>query len=90
MLGHTLGFRFCRTMNGGLPCHNILNCWFERFGVEAFIAENYSKEELQAIFKPPKMKIATMVEVLDKVIKPETAEGVDVTEKGNRNGEERG
>ena len=69
MLGHTLGFRYCRTMNGGLPCHNILNCWFERLDIEAFMSAHYSEAELQTVFQPPKMKIATMVEVIDKVKK---------------------
>jgi len=69
MLGHTLAFRYCRTMQSGLPCHNILNCWFERFDIEAFVSAYYSEEELQEIFQPPKMKIATMAEVIDKVQK---------------------
>jgi len=85
MLGHTLSFRYCRTMNTGLPCHNILNCWFERFDIETFIAENYSEEELQDIFKPPKMKIATMVEVVAKVTRAENDETVDSTKRGDGN-----
>jgi hypothetical protein len=88
MLGHTLSFRYCRAMNTGLPCHNILNCWFERFDIETFIAENYSEEELRDIFKPPKMKIATMVEVIDKVANAETAEPVETMKRGGANGEE--
>ena len=71
MLGHTLAFHYCRTMNKGLPCHNVLNCWFERFAVQEFIAEHYSKQELKTIFEQPKLKIATLVEILDKVDKKE-------------------
>jgi len=67
MLGHTLAFRYCRTMNSGLPCHNILNCWFERFDIKAFMSAHYSEEELKTIFQQPKMKIATMLEVINKV-----------------------
>jgi len=81
MLGHTLSFRYCRAMNSGLPCHNILNCWFERFDIETFVAENYSKEELQDIFKPPKMKIARMVEVVEKVTGAESDETVDLKKR---------
>jgi len=69
MLGHTLGFNYCRIMREGLPCHNILNCWFERFPVQEFIRENYSAEEQQAIFQPPRMKLETLSEVLSKVQK---------------------
>jgi hypothetical protein len=89
MLGHILSFRYCRVMNTGLPCHNILNCWFERFDVETFVAENYSEEELQNIFKPPKMKIATMIEVVGKATGRETAAPAQMTKKGNGNGGER-
>lgn len=69
MLGHTQAFRYCRTMNEGLPCHNVLNCWYERIGVESFIAENYSKEQQQAIFEPPKTKMARLSEILNKLNK---------------------
>ncbi len=66
MLGHTLGFNYCRIMREGLPCHNILHCWFERFPVQEFIEENYSKEEQQLIFQPPQPKIATIAEMIRK------------------------
>jgi hypothetical protein len=69
MLGHTLAFRYCRSMNEGLPCHNILNCWFERLEIEQFMAENFSREELRIILKPPEMKIARLVKILDTVRK---------------------
>jgi hypothetical protein len=90
MLGHTLSFRYCRVMNTGLPCHNILNCWFERFDVETFVGENYSQRELRDIFKPPKMKIAAIAEVVNKVSGTGSAEPVDVMKKGDDKGEETG
>lgn len=86
MLGHTLSFSYCRAMNSGLPCHNILNCWFERFDIETFITENYSKKELQDIFKPPKMKIATMFEVVDRVTGTGSDETVDSTRRDDGKG----
>ena len=81
MLGHTLSFSYCRAMNSGLPCYNILNCWFERFDIETFVTENYSVEELQDVFKPPKMKIATMVEVVKKVTGSEPVADTDGEQK---------
>ena len=63
MLGHTLGFRYCRTMKEGLPCHNILNCWFERIGIEAFMRENYTAEELKIVFAPPRTRLDALLEV---------------------------
>ena len=67
MLGHTLAFRYCRMMNDGLPCHNILNCWFERCNIEAFMSAHYSEKELKTIFQPPTMKITTMLDAVNKV-----------------------
>ena len=88
MLGHTLSFRYCRAMSAGLPCHNILNCWFERFDIETFVTENYTKEELRDIFKPPKTKIATMFEVIDRVTATGSDKTVDSTKSDDDNGEE--
>ena len=66
MLGHTLGFNYCRIMHEGLPCHNILNCWFERLPIRAFIEEHYSADEQQRIFQPPKPKMVTLAEILNR------------------------
>lgn len=72
MLGHTLGFGYCRIMHEGLPCHNILNCWFERFPVQSFLEENYSREALQAILQPPRTRMAALAEALNKSTKEES------------------
>ena len=69
MLGHTLSFRYCRALGmEGEPCHNILNCWFERFDVERFMGENYSEEEIEGIFKPPKTRISALAEIANKKV----------------------
>ncbi len=52
MLGHVLAFRYCRTMQEGLPCGRILDCWFERMDIRKFVADNYSQEEQEKIFSP--------------------------------------
>ena len=66
ILGHTLGFNYCRIMQEGLPCHNILNCWFERFPVETFLEENYSSEEQKAILHPPRTRMDALAAALNK------------------------
>ncbi len=83
MLGHTLSFRYCRVMHTGLPCHNILNCWFERFDIEAFVGENYSTEELLDIFTPPRKKMETIVEVVNQA-----AAGISVQPEVQQNGDD--
>ncbi len=66
MLGHSLPFHYCRTMNGGIPCGKILDCWFERIPIKEFVVENYTLEEQQRIFEPPKAKMVSLVEIIEK------------------------
>ena len=37
-LGHELTFGYCRQETRGKPCRLILDCWWERFDVRAFLA----------------------------------------------------
>lgn len=66
MLGHFLTFAYCRTANKGMPCNRVLDCWFEHFPIQEFISENYSAEEQEKIFEPPKPKILTLAEILEQ------------------------
>ncbi len=66
MLGHHLSFGYCRTMANGTPCFKILDCWFENFDVKSFIEEHYEPEEIKAFLTPPKPKMASLVELIQK------------------------
>lgn len=44
-LGHVINFSYCRSENLGLPCFNIMDCWYDHFLVELFLRENLSDEE---------------------------------------------
>jgi len=66
ILGHFLTFGYCRTTNKGLPCSKVLDCWFQHFPVEKFITENYSTEEHKKIFEPPKSKVLSLTEILER------------------------
>lgn len=67
MLGHVLPFHYCRTMNGNLPCGRILDCWFKRLPIREFVEVNYSAEERESVFQPPKPKMVSLVEIVEKV-----------------------
>ncbi len=70
MLGHFLTFDYCRTMNKGLPCSRVLDCWFQHFPVQKFINEHYSAEEQKKIFAAPaKTKISSLSEILEQAQK---------------------
>lgn len=69
MLGHFIPFRYCRTMNERLPCRTILDCWFARLPIREFIEDNYSQEEQQRIFTPPKPKLVSLAEIVENAQK---------------------
>ena len=69
LLGHYLRFKYCRSVKNGLPCAKILDCWFETFLVKKFIEKHFSKNELETIFIPPKPKISSLLEAIEKAKK---------------------
>ncbi len=67
MLGHALAFRYCRTMQEGLPCHRILDCWYEFLPIKEFVESNYTEEELVTIFQQPKSRIDIMLDTVKRL-----------------------
>jgi len=65
-LGHHLEFVYCRTVSDGLPCSKIFDCWFTSLPIAEFINQHYSAEEISRIFAPPKDKITSILELVDK------------------------
>ena len=65
-LGHYVPFRYCRTMNGRLPCGKIRDCWFERIDIGQFLKDNYSEAELESVFSPPAQKITTIIDLISR------------------------
>ncbi len=48
-LGHEVTFRYCRTQEGESLCTRILDCWWETFGVRAFLAEHLGEDEVRRL-----------------------------------------
>ena len=67
-IGGEVNFRFCRFENNLLPCGRIIGCWHQ-LNIREFLDEHYSKEELDRIFVPPKPKIESLIEMVEKVKK---------------------
>lgn len=67
MLGHYLPFRYCRTQQDGLPCAKIIDCFFEKLPIQAFVEKHYTAQQREEIFKqrPPKMQ--TILELVEQV-----------------------
>ncbi len=66
MLGHELEFSYCRTVQQNKPCRRIRDCWFEKISIDDFLAEHYSLEELSYISEPPKPKMLSLFELIQK------------------------
>jgi hypothetical protein len=68
-LGDEVNFKYCRIMNDRLPCGWITGCWEMQLDIRKFLADHYSKEQLDQVFAPPKPKIQTLVELIEKTKK---------------------
>jgi len=66
MLGHLLKFSYCRTTDGNTPCRSIFNCWFQRIPVQQFIQDNFPKGTVEKITAPPKPKMQSLLELIEK------------------------
>ena len=71
-VGGEVNFRFCRFENNMIPCRWIVGCWQTRMDINAFLADHYSKEELDRISVPPKSKIESLVDLIEKAKKVKT------------------
>lgn len=65
-LGHHLKFEYCRTEHDGLPCSKIRDCWFEKIPIDEYLMQNFSPEEIAHVFQPPKPKITSIFEIIQK------------------------
>lgn len=69
MLGHGVPFKYCRTVNEGLPCRKVLDCWFELFPVVEFIKSCYTGKEINEFLAPPGPKIESIISLIEKAKK---------------------
>lgn len=65
-LGHTLNFAYCRKPGQKLFCSRIFQCWGDRMDINAYIKEFFKAEEIREAFNPPKPKIVSLYELIQK------------------------
>ncbi len=68
-VGGEVNFRFCRFENNMLPCRWIVGCWEMRVDMNKFMTDHYSKEEMDRIFTPPRPKIESLLNLVEKAKK---------------------
>lgn len=66
MLGHSVNFSYCRSTDGNTPCRRIFNCWYQRFAVQDFVYDHYAQEIITTIIVPPKPKMMSLIELIQK------------------------
>lgn len=66
MLGHDVGLSYCLKPGSEVFCRKIVDCWAGKFDIQEYIKKNYSTEEIQRALNPPKPKIASLVELIQK------------------------
>jgi hypothetical protein len=66
MLGHEIQFKYCRSVNDGMPCRRIADCWHTRFDVPTWLREHYSPEQIDRITAPPPAKVASILELIER------------------------
>jgi len=66
-LGGEIPFRYCRTVNEGLPCRRSLVCWEFRVEISRFLSEHYSFDQIgRALAPSTKTRIETLLELIEK------------------------
>jgi hypothetical protein len=66
LLGHDVPFKYCRKVNDGTPCRFVADCWHPQFDVATYLLENYTAEQIESILTPPKPKITSLVELIER------------------------
>ncbi len=75
MLGHELQFSYCREPGGQeTPCRKIFDCWFDRFDITAFMQANYPPETIAEIRRPKPPKMASLLEIIQRVQKRDSTD----------------
>lgn len=72
-LGHEVAFGYCRQETSGKPCRLILDCWWERFDVRAFLRAHLPEEAMAQVERagasPPPSKVLSLVEMIQQAKK---------------------
>jgi len=68
-LGHDVPFSYCRAVADGLPCRRVVDCWQDFFDANTYIRDHYSEEQIKAIFTPPRPKITSILEIIERAKK---------------------
>lgn len=69
MLGHEVPFSYCRASQEGNPCFKILDCWFDKIEIQAYLDDHYTAEEQSRFLSKPAPKMVTLIDLIEKAKK---------------------
>jgi len=83
-LGQEVAFGYCRQETRGKPCRLILDCWWERFDVRAFLQAHLSPEFMAEVERagatapPPKvLSLLDLVQQAKDRLAPQSPKAAD-------------
>lgn len=82
MLGHEVPFSYCRKPGGEQFCRHIVNCWFEQFDIQAYLAEHFTEEQIRAASRPPAPKVESLLSLIERAQKRRDAEREEEAKHG--------
>jgi hypothetical protein len=69
-LGQEVTFGYCRQETGGQPCRLVLDCWWERFDVRAFLQAHLGPEDMAKVERagssPPPPKVLSLLDLVQQ------------------------
>jgi len=66
MLGHDVPFSYCLNPGRELFCRHIVNCWFDRFDINAYLAEHFDEETRERALRPPEPKVTSLLSLIEQ------------------------
>jgi hypothetical protein len=67
-------FSYCRVENKGLPCHKIMDCWYQHFMIEDFLRKDLKPEEWERFSIDRKPKVLSLIELIEEAKKTKQQE----------------
>lgn len=82
-LGQEVTFGYCRRETGGQPCRLILDCWWERFDVRAFLQAHLPQDVMAQVERagtsPPPSKVLSLLDLVQQARERLALERPDAT-----------
>ena len=66
MLGHDVPFTYCEKPGREVFCRNIVSCWSGKTDICSWLAENYTREQIDEAARPGVSKTESLYSLIRK------------------------